>query len=452
MASQITQTRARETLSMAGLAAPAIERLKTRTSSMDLELLRLNLNSSPDEAKFLPERAPMTSSLSPRVGALVYNAQVGNVARSNGFIYFIQQARPRRRTLLMGLMRGLALFIGGIMWFGTQTFAGPVVTAVSGTLQHGATITITGSGFGVKNPAPPIIWADFEDGTGNPTNMGQRSSWSNTLAESNFAINSDNNLPGSTHNVVGIYWDPNSKIKHSSFEFHIDKTSPYWTKAFVYWKRYFDFEPPGRMGIFRILTDTMPLYSFAFAYPGSELNGYNNRTIACDIYQGPAYTKNQWMTEEVYWQFEGGSGLNLRGERCLGGGTGVADYNRNGKTIYHNETIDNGVSRYYQVITANLLSSNGDTVSPVGGKVYMDNIYIDETLARVMICPQPKWSARTNCEIQIPSTWSDTSITATVNQGSIDGLNRAYLYVVDTNGRVNKEGYPLKVKSQQPGQ
>src|SRR3989344_2787135 len=43
--------------------------------------------------------------------------------------------------------------------------AAPAVTGVSGQLAHGASITITGSGFGTKASAAPLKYDAFESGT-----------------------------------------------------------------------------------------------------------------------------------------------------------------------------------------------------------------------------------------------------------------------------------------------
>jgi hypothetical protein len=50
-------------------------------------------------------------------------------------------------------------------------------------------------------------------------------------------------------------------------------------------------------------------------------------------------------------------------------------------------------------------------------------------------------------EIQIPTAWSDNSITVTVNQGVFGSGMTVYLYVVDQNGAVNSTGYPITVGS-----
>ena len=72
--------------------------------------------------------------------------------------------------------------------------------------------------------------------------------------------------------------------------------------------------------------------------------------------------------------------------------------------------------------------------------LYWDEVYIDTTQARVEIGNASSWSACTHREIQIPSSWSSSSISVTVNQGSFSDGGGAYLYVVDSNGNVNDSG------------
>ena len=50
----------------------------------------------------------------------------------------------------------------------------------------------------------------------------------------------------------------------------------------------------------------------------------------------------------------------------------------------------------------------------------------------------------THKEIQIPSAWSDGSITIKVNQGSFVTGQDLYLFVVDTNG-IHSSGYLVKI-------
>ena len=61
---------------------------------------------------------------------------------------------------------------------------------------------------------------------------------------------------------------------------------------------------------------------------------------------------------------------------------------------------------------------------------YFDDIYIDTSLARVVLADKPALSEATIIENQIPTAWSDGSITATVNLGKFTQGQTAYLFVV----------------------
>ena len=62
------------------------------------------------------------------------------------------------------LKRALA---AGILLCGVAPLAlgAPAISGVSGTLSSGQTVTISGSGFGTKPQAAPLLWDDFEQGT-----------------------------------------------------------------------------------------------------------------------------------------------------------------------------------------------------------------------------------------------------------------------------------------------
>jgi len=65
-------------------------------------------------------------------------------------------------------------------------------------------------------------------------------------------------------------------------------------------------------------------------------------------------------------------------------------------------------------------------------------------MARVEICNNSSYSSATNCAIFTPTSWSNTSITATVRMGSFtNGL--AYLFVIDSAGTTSPSGYPITI-------
>lgn len=43
--------------------------------------------------------------------------------------------------------------------------ASPSIESLDVDLVDGAVITVSGSGFGIKNPVEPVLWDDFDNGT-----------------------------------------------------------------------------------------------------------------------------------------------------------------------------------------------------------------------------------------------------------------------------------------------
>lgn len=82
---------------------------------------------------------------------------------------------------------------------------------------------------------------------------------------------------------------------------------------------------------------------------------------------------------------------------------------------------------------------------------FFDDVYIDTTMARVMLCTSQTYptAASATCEPQIPSAWSTTSITFTVNQGAIAG-GTAYLFVFDSANDSNATGLAVTLAPSQP--
>jgi hypothetical protein len=75
----------------------------------------------------------------------------------------------------------------------------------------------------------------------------------------------------------------------------------------------------------------------------------------------------------------------------------------------------------------------------------VDDFYMDSTRARVEVCDAATWSARTRCELQLPTAWSDASITATFKKGYLPSSTTAYVYVTNAAGNVNAAGFPITV-------
>jgi hypothetical protein len=106
---------------------------------------------------------------------------------------------------------------------------------------------------------------------------------------------------------------------------------------------------------------------------------------------------------------------------------------------------NNHNSKGYPVMI-NYAEDETPPAAPPGLKIaniaYFDNEYIDTTWSRVTLADEPNYSNATIIEPQIPSAWSDDSITRTVNLGRLSN-ERAYLFVFDEDNNHNSEGYSV---------
>jgi len=85
----------------------------------------------------------------------------------------------------------------------------------------------------------------------------------------------------------------------------------------------------------------------------------------------------------------------------------------------------------------------GNYEGDLSNTLYYDEVYLDDSWARVEIGNASTWSGCSHRETQIPSSWSSSSITVTVNQGTFADSAGAYLYVTDDEGNVNANGYSI---------
>jgi hypothetical protein len=73
----------------------------------------------------------------------------------------------------------------------------------------------------------------------------------------------------------------------------------------------------------------------------------------------------------------------------------------------------------------------------------MKDIYFSETQARVEVSASPTWDLESHREVLQPLNWSDSSIEVVLEKFSFDQFDNLYVYVIDQEGNVNDQGYPL---------
>jgi hypothetical protein len=79
------------------------------------------------------------------------------------------------------------------------------------------------------------------------------------------------------------------------------------------------------------------------------------------------------------------------------------------------------------------------------GEYGYDDILFDTTQSRVELCPGSTWAARGGCESQPATSWGASSVAVTVNRGGFATGNAAYLYVIDSTGSANANGYSVTI-------
>ncbi|MFH1200031.1 MAG: hypothetical protein V1708_03110, partial [Candidatus Micrarchaeota archaeon] len=107
---------------------------------------------------------------------------------------------------------------------------GPYISGVSGTFSQGQTVAVSGSNFGVKALAAPVVWDDVESGSFNPA-------WSNTgtLSVGSESRHSNSHFSGKNNfqaqggdGVSGYFTGPNNRLGDHWF-------AQYWFKLDSNW-------------------------------------------------------------------------------------------------------------------------------------------------------------------------------------------------------------------------
>lgn len=139
-----------------------------------------------------------------------------------------------------------------------------------------------------------------------------------------------------------------------------------------------------------------------------------------------------WKREEFYYQTSD-----------VGVKNGIFDYVQNGKRTNSARHIMRDLTRpnkYTQLYQSQV--SNG---AQINSNNYYDSLYVDDTWHHIELCNKPTYTECTMTEVQIPTAWSDSSITVSVNLGGFDGLSTVYLYVTNANGVTNQTGYAVNI-------
>lgn len=313
-----------------------------------------------------------------------------------------------------------------MMVMGNQSYSAPNISSISSSaISQNANITIQGVGFGTHanygggQPFLNAAWTDFESGSLNGGNFFIETEYQPT----NWRLVSSGERTGSSfHAKQELVSQRLGALSYNQTLQANEFYNTFWFKttslsiAGKFWRIYGN-DPGKNIYISTGGTDTM-------------IRGYSECT-ACS--PAPAtqwgspnsFVINQWHRVEII--------MKRSPDEFRVYLDGVEQWHRvsslgDNQYVYPNY---NGVGHTMDV--GNMMEN--------AGSWNFDDVYIDYTRARVELGNASTWASCTIREIQIPTAWSDNSITVKVNKGSFTS-GTVYLFVIDSMGNVSNS-YPV---------
>lgn len=335
--------------------------------------------------------------------------------------------------------------------------AAPSVSGVGGTLSHKGSITISGSGFGSKSKAGPVVW---DDASG--ANIAEKwdLTWPNTTAQYNMAYRAPQRGITLPHNHITKYlagahagaggangganvavWKNRTISSYPAYSYisWYQRSDDAWVfyddnnyKVFDFsrgdggydlpynWYVEYNDRPTSKTAVPR-----WHLLDDAYGQSGSALGATPNSWWFGDAVNPMA---GKWSKVELEIKYTNQSDGYIKLWE-----NGKLKINFAGKTDgYSGAARSEGIGGFARSENAN------------NWRYYAD-VYLDYTPARVVIANNATLSAATIVETQIPTAWNASSITATVNLGQFQAGQTAYLFVVDSSGTPSATGYAVTV-------
>lgn len=336
------------------------------------------------------------------------------------------------------------VFIAILFLVAYGALAAPVISQVSGAIENGQQAKILGSRFGVKSPAKPYLWAPFE-GSANPSSLGVVTRWSasDTMAYApGEGIVSSGGIKSTNYTASwGMRIDTNfawNDLNQKMYLHRKEKLSWAITGA-QNWKNLRGWSANG-LNTFHFSPSNGALVS------GLGVAGASSTWMQESRVSSSQGIPNQWRTDEIWMKSNSDNDL----------ADGIVEYYANGnqqksfvRVAYVPYETYNGTRSWkmrssgtldlvqlYPVHQVKAETPGYNTEWYINNRAtgWADNIYLDTTWARVMIGDNPVFENCTLREPQIPSAWSSTSITVTINTGEFTPGKQIYFFVVDQDG------------------
>lgn len=347
-------------------------------------------------------------------------------------------------AILIKTHKTLSLVAAGLLIASHSALGAPTISNLSGNLSHNSELTISGSGFGTKSQAAPLVW---DDASG--TNILDK--WDDVWPRSgtNPAY-----VPSYTTPVRGTSLPHNNITKYIAGA-HGDNVDAY--------------RGPNVFLIKEHPVTSYPAYTYASWYQRSDDNwtfcGDNNyKVFATSPSERSPYIAPYWYieynrrptstTNTPAWHImhlPDGDTENWWADSAVNPMSGVwskieIQIKYTDQSNGYIKVRENGVERMnYNGTTAS--GSLGLRNEGIGGFVrcagysnnwrYFADVYLDNSLARVVLANNVNLSNANIIEPQVPSSWSDNSVKVNINRGRLGNLGTGtYLFVFDARKSV----------------
>jgi hypothetical protein len=315
--------------------------------------------------------------------------------------------------------------------------AAPVITQATGTVSEGNILTIAGSGFGSKPSASPLVFDNFEAGTVGAkvlTSKATVGQWQNGAGYDVPVYSSEQKHAGSKS--VKLVARPNG-----AYSLSLNQNGSF-PVVYMDWRvrlHYLD-RPSRSWKPWRLYGNNDKLQANANLQCGAS-----GMSIIHEGGDGGYWWDDMPFGQDKWQHYQ----VILRASSAPGVADGVVKQYIDGKLVSdHRNVVTRTTSAHWENIrVGHYWATDGvpECAGNSGADIFIDNIYIDTTWARVELGNASTYSASTKREIQIPVSWGANSIQLKVNAGSFTPGSQAYLYVTDADGVVNATGYPVTI-------
>jgi len=335
--------------------------------------------------------------------------------------------------------------------------AKPVISDVSGDFSHFNFVKIYGENFGEKETPKPIRYDDCEGLTVGSSIADQTEFWTDRASDYSQATISDINQRGVSEKNIRAQNDVYGNPLFFSNNVGFADTGKIFVSFWVRWDWGSNIVEAGdgryQIKLFRTAVEIEgngkvidpDFANFNWWYEDISNKHYitNQRDVGSNTqyFDSGILVDDSW--HHMMLQADMGSAGNSDGKWkawCSKEGFSAA-YNliiqENTLVIGSTDNLMNAVK--FDCWLGNLDSGDLD--------LFLDDIYIDNSWARVEIGSHPNYEDCKHREIQLPKEWSDEQIEIYVNQGGFSSGDDVFLFVVDGSGNISK-GFPLNIGDQ----